>query len=140
MPIIGASRYFKRLAKEYGGPYAAFQELSKRCDSPVISLKLGGELVIYVTTYEAIREMYSRTDFDGRPDNFFFRLRNMGYRLGIAFSDGPMWQEQRNFVVRHLKFVGFGRSAMKVRIENESNEIIQLMKEKKGELKISIDF
>lgn len=47
---------------------------------PIIGLKLGTELVVVVQTYRLVKEIHMREEFDGRPDNFFFRLRTMGTR------------------------------------------------------------
>lgn len=104
----------------------------KRFNSPIISLKLGNTLTVFVSSYELIKEIYSKSEFDGRPDNFFLRLRTMGSRLGITCTDGELWHEQRSFVVRQLRNVGFGRSKMEISIQNELNEIIQILTKQKG--------
>lgn len=78
---------------------------------PIIGLKLGNYINIFITLYahisirdhkfvnyifvpsgahyivtvagsEAVKEVLSREEFDGRPDGFFFRLRTFGKRLG----------------------------------------------------------
>jgi hypothetical protein len=115
-----------------GGQYEAFAELTKRFNSPVISLKLGNDLVIFVSSYQLIKEIHTRSEFDGRPDNYFLRLRTMGSRLGITCTDGDLWHEQRSFVVRQLRNVGFGRSKMENCIHNELNEILHILGNKKG--------
>lgn len=102
LPFIGDSKLVRELAKKLGGQYEAFKEISKRFDSPIISLKLGNELVIFVSSYRFIREVHTNSLFDGRPDNFFLRLRTMGSRLGITCTDGELWKEQRSFVVRQV--------------------------------------
>jgi methyl farnesoate epoxidase/farnesoate epoxidase len=80
LPFIGNTSYLKQLAKECGGQHKAFEKLSEMYNSPVIGLKLGNDLVIVVLTYPNVKEVLTREEFDGRPDNFFLRLRTMGTR------------------------------------------------------------
>lgn len=58
----------------------AFEKISKDYKQPVIGLKLGRELIVVGLTYPIVQEIHSREEFDGRPDNFFLRLRTMGTR------------------------------------------------------------
>lgn len=58
----------------------------------------------------------------------------MGSRLGITCTDGDLWHEQRSFVVRQLRNVGFGRSKMEICIQNELKEILQILEDKKGKI------
>lgn len=133
-PFFGDSRLLQNLARKNGGQHEAFSELLKRFDSPIISVKLGSDLVIYVSTHDLIKQVYMRPEFDGRPDNYFIRLRSMGSRLGITCTDGEHWSEQRTFVARQLKNIGFGRSKMEKIIQIELKEILQIFEEKKGKI------
>lgn len=42
----------------------------------------GTHYIVTVAGSEAVKEVLSREEFDGRPDGFFFRLRTFGKRLG----------------------------------------------------------
>ena len=70
----------RKLAIKCGGQHKAFEELSKKYGKPIIGMKLGQELVIVAFTYPLVKEIHAREEFDGRPDNFFLRLRTMGTR------------------------------------------------------------
>lgn len=63
-----------------GGQHKAFEKLSQEYGQPVIGMKLGRELVVVAMTYPLVKEIHAREEFDGRPDNFFLRLRTMGTR------------------------------------------------------------
>lgn len=80
LPFVGNSQYLRKLAIKCGGQHKALELMSKTYQSPVIGMKLGRELVIVAFTYPLVKEIFSRDDFDGRPDNFFLRLRTMGTR------------------------------------------------------------
>lgn len=53
--------------------------------------------------------------------------------MGITCTDGEFWNEQRNFVTKHLRLAGYGRQPMEIQIQNELNELIEVIKEKDGE-------
>lgn len=53
--------------------------------------------------------------------------------MGITCTDGEFWNEQRNFVTKHLRRAGYGRQPMEIQIQNELNELIEVIDEKKGD-------
>lgn len=77
---MGNTPYVRALARKVGGQHLAFEELSKLHKSPVLGLKLGTDLVVVGLTYPIVKEVHNKEEFDGRPDNFFLRLRTMGTR------------------------------------------------------------
>lgn len=60
----------------------------------------------------------------------------MGKRRGVTAVDGPLWQEQRNFVTRHFRQMGFARQPMDEQIEEELNELIRYLDSKNGEVSV----
>ncbi|XP_029734943.2 probable cytochrome P450 305a1 [Aedes albopictus] len=133
LPIVGNTPLIRKLTRDCGGQHLAFKAISKQYKSPVIGLKLGQEYVVVALQYPAVVEALTKEDFDGRPDNFFIRLRTMGTRLGMTFTDGPFWTEHRNFVVRHLRQAGYGRQPMQLHIQNELKELIGIIRDLEGE-------
>lgn len=82
MPFIGNTYLLAKLTAAKNGQYLAFEELRKRYNSDVIGLKLGREYVVVVFGNTLLTDTFHRNEFQGRPDNFFMRLRTMGRRLG----------------------------------------------------------
>lgn len=82
MPFIGNTYLLAKLAAAKNGQYLAFEELRKQYNSDVIGLKLGREYVVVVFGNTLLNDTLRRNEFQGRPDNFFMRLRTMGRRLG----------------------------------------------------------
>lgn len=81
MPIVGNfTQIYKRL-KELKYYHTVFYDLSKKYGN-VIGLKLGRNLIVVCIGAEAVNQILTREEFDGRPDGFFFRLRSFGKRLG----------------------------------------------------------
>lgn len=133
LPFVGNTPLIRKLARTHGGQHLAFEALSQQYNSPVIGLKLGREYIVVALQYPAVREVHSKEVFDGRPNNFFIRLRTMGTRLGVTCTDGPFWAEHRNFVTRHLRQAGYGRQPMQLQIQNELNELTGIIRDLKEE-------
>ncbi|CRK95079.1 CLUMA_CG008557, isoform A, partial [Clunio marinus] len=132
IPIIGHSHLIRKLSKKYGGQHKAFESLVEKYGSSILGVKLGRELVVVAYTCDIVKEILTRQEFDGRPDNFFIRLRTMGTRLGITCTDGKLWNEQRSFVMRQLRNVGYGKSRMEDQIQSELKELTHSIEEFEG--------
>jgi len=53
--------------------------------------------------------------------------------LGVINSEGPHWEQLRQFTLRQLRDFGFGKNTMQESIMTEVNEFIELMVDAKGE-------
>lgn len=93
------------MVKETGSHGKAWCELAKKY-GPIVGLKLGlADPMIIVSGRDAVMEMLSRSEFDGRPNGFIFTHRTMGKKRGILFTDGKVWTDQRRYY--HLSFYIF---------------------------------
>ncbi|KAJ8933572.1 hypothetical protein NQ318_015958, partial [Aromia moschata] len=79
LPFIGNSE-LKKLSKELGGLHLALAVIAKKYNTNVLGLNLGSEFVVTVFSYPVVRRVLTGHEYDGRPDNFFIRLRSMGTR------------------------------------------------------------
>ncbi|XP_021697821.1 methyl farnesoate epoxidase [Aedes aegypti] len=122
-PLIGSGFEVLRLVKHFKFYHLMWAELMRRY-GPIVGLRLGRDRVVIVSGLDAIREVYSKDQFDGRPDGFFFRIRSFDKRLGVVFTDGAHWDIQRRFSVRTLKALGMGRTGMVNSLEREAEEMI----------------
>jgi len=82
IPFVGNTYQLAKLAAIKDGQYLALEELRQRYNSDIIGLKLGREYVVVVFGNDLLSETFHRDEFQGRPDNFFMRLRTMGKRRG----------------------------------------------------------
>lgn len=65
---------------------------------PIVGLKLGtAEPLIIISGRDAVIEMMSRPEFDGRPHGFLYKHRTGGERRGVIFTDGDIWRDQRRY-------------------------------------------
>jgi hypothetical protein len=81
IPVLGSALYVHRLRKQTGYLYRATAELA-RCYGPVVGLRVGKDRQVVLCGYEAIKDMLSRDDFDGRPQGPFYETRTWGKRRG----------------------------------------------------------
>lgn len=91
------------------------------------------------------------TKLDGRPDLFLAQIRDPNhvtrgtlqmcftisfisyticFILGVFFTQGLYWRDQRRFTLRHLRDFGFGRrfSELELDIEDELRQMIDMIK------------
>lgn len=82
LPLIGNTFLIKKLTKKYGGHYLALLKLCEQYKSNIISLKLGRDYYVVVFGRELVQQVFTKEEFQARPDGFFLRLRTMGARRG----------------------------------------------------------
>lgn len=118
-PFIGNQLLLKRLSRELGGQHEAFIELSKRYASDVVTVDIGTDKVFVVSGNKLIGTVMKNEEYDGRPWNEFIKMRNMGKKTGITMNDGADWKELRGWMLRTMRFFGFGKREMKEMIRTE---------------------
>ncbi|RZB41731.1 cytochrome P450 305a1, partial [Asbolus verrucosus] len=137
LPLVGNLPQLKKLSKSLGGQHLALAKLAEEYNTNVLGLKLGNEYVVTVFSYPIVRDVLIGEEYEGRPDNFFLRLRCMGKKRGITCTDGELWSIQRNFVVRHLRNLGFGKKSMETMIRDEISEIVSTLKSHGSDIQIN---
>ncbi|KAL0902289.1 hypothetical protein ABMA27_000192 [Loxostege sticticalis] len=123
-PFVGCSGVVQSMTTKYGSQWKGLSELAKEYSTQVLGLKLCSELVVVVYGVKNIRQVFTEKEFEGRPNSFFIRLRCLGKRMGITFADGPLWREHRQFTVKHLRNIGFGKTGMEREIQSELSNIL----------------
>ncbi|XP_047115409.1 probable cytochrome P450 303a1 [Schistocerca piceifrons] len=130
-PVVGSALAVNKLRKQSGYLYEATAELGRRY-GPVVGVRVGKDRQVVLCSYRAIREMLTREEFDGRPQGPFYETRTWGVRRGVLLTDEEFWQEQRRFVLRHLREFGFGRRTMAELVEAEAGELVAAMRSRVG--------
>ncbi|XP_037940256.1 probable cytochrome P450 305a1 [Teleopsis dalmanni] len=132
-PWVGNSFELRKDAIALSGQHMAFENWSKKYNTDILGLKLRDELVVVVLSYTLVHEVHLQEVFEGRPDTFFLRLRTMGTRKGITCTDGKLWYEHRNFAMKQMRHVGYGRTQMEQHIEKECNSLLTYIENTKSE-------
>lgn len=78
---MGSARELAQLRKETGYLYKACEKLVRQY-GPIVGLRVGKDRQVIVSGYEAIREMSSREDFDGKPRGPLYETRTFNMRRG----------------------------------------------------------
>ncbi|KAF4519623.1 hypothetical protein B566_EDAN003790, partial [Ephemera danica] len=127
LPVVGCFSQFSRLYSRLGYYHLVWDELY-RIYGPLVGLKLGRDRLVIVSGLHAIKHVSSRADCEGRPDGFFYRMRSFEQRLGVVFTDGQIWQEQRRFSSRHLRSLGLAPGVIDHIISQEVEDLIVTMR------------
>ncbi|XP_056630734.1 probable cytochrome P450 305a1 [Diorhabda sublineata] len=128
-PIVGTTPLLKKLSRALGGQHLGLSKLAEIYNTKVLGLKLGEENVVAVFSYPVVKKVLTEKEYEGRPDNFFLRLRCMGIRRGVTIVDGPLWKTQRKFLVTHLRNVGYGKKSMENLIRYEVEDLLSILRE-----------
>ncbi|CAH0716015.1 unnamed protein product, partial [Brenthis ino] len=128
-PIFGCSTLVHKMTKQYGSQWKGLLKLAEEYSTKVLGIKLGAEPIVVVYGENNVRRAFMEKEFEGRPNSFFLRLRCLGKRMGITSADGALWREHRQFTVKHLKNVGFGKSGMMAEIQKELDSILKYISE-----------
>ncbi|XP_031345332.1 probable cytochrome P450 304a1 isoform X2 [Photinus pyralis] len=107
LPIWGG--YWFLLLANYNFTHKAVEVLSRRYKSDLVGIMLGRTPTVLVTGHDLVKETLTRQEFIGRIDCYPNRFRSMGDLLGVIFTSGDYWRQQRRFALRQLRDFGFGR-------------------------------
>ncbi|XP_049962656.1 methyl farnesoate epoxidase-like [Schistocerca serialis cubense] len=102
LPLVGNYLHLQKLRHRLGYLHLVWDDLALSY-GPIIGLRLGNNLIAVICGKEAASTVLSTDAFDGRPDGFFFQTRTFNKRLGVVFTDGTHWLEQRRFLQRRLR-------------------------------------
>lgn len=122
-PLIGALPTIKNLHSICGFYHLVWHYLSTKY-GPIVGLRVGRDRLIIVAGRDEVRQFYALDEFNGRPDGFFYRIRSFDQRLGVVFTDGRSWEQQRKFSLKTLRQLGMGRSNMVTHMEREAVEMV----------------
>ncbi|KAF7284636.1 hypothetical protein GWI33_021825 [Rhynchophorus ferrugineus] len=122
-PLIGSTIQVWRARSRSKSLYEGTAEMSKQF-GPVLGLKVGRNPIVIVYGPEAYKEFSTSIVLIGRPDDFYYKLRTWGRRLGIILTDEEFWQEQKRFLLKHLRQFGFGTKNMSHLVETEISCLI----------------
>lgn len=124
-PIIGSALAIHNERIRTGMLCKGTMAMAKKYQNKgAIGFKVGKDKLVVAVTTDAILEMMYNEDLDGRPTGPFFETRTWGLRRGILLVDEVFWQEQRRFIMRHLKEFGFARRGMVDMIQNEAEHLL----------------
>ncbi|KAF5276125.1 hypothetical protein FQA39_LY18605 [Lamprigera yunnana] len=137
LPIVGCLPYVNKIAKKVqGGQHIILDEISKRWKTDVLGLKFGKQLVVAVSSYEAIRDVYANDAFNARPNNFFGKLRQIGNKPGITCAEDPVLSIQKKFILRQMHEIRLGESVLEGNIKRELKDVLSMINSTNAEVDV----
>ncbi|XP_034236789.1 methyl farnesoate epoxidase-like [Thrips palmi] len=103
------------------------EEHWRRRYGPVVGLTTGSsQTLIVVCGAEEVLSILNQEHSQMRPAGTV-KLRSFGKSLGLMFSDGAYWTEQRRFTLRELRDLGLGKSKLGDVILDEAEATLDAM-------------
>ncbi|XP_046982540.1 probable cytochrome P450 304a1 [Schistocerca americana] len=128
MPIWG--NYVQMLLVNYKHPYKMLDLMTRFYKSKVIGFFLGESPTIVACDYQSVKEVLNNPHLQGRPVNIALKHRMFNKELGIFFTEGPHWLEQKRFSLRNMRDFGFGRRSerLEAEIAAELRDLVELIR------------
>ncbi|XP_067616610.1 probable cytochrome P450 304a1 [Eurosta solidaginis] len=130
IPIFGSYLFMMMLNAKY--LHKSVLKFSKWYKSDILGFHVGSFPVVAVHNAEGVKELLNRQEFDGRPQVFVGKMRtsNIDEMYGIFFREGPVWKEQRRFILRYLRDYGFGRrfADFESVMQEQINDLLDLIR------------
>lgn len=73
--------YFTRKYSKLKYRHLVWEDLRKTYGN-IVGIKVGRQLICTVSDSESIMKVFTRNEFEGRPEGFLFRMRTFGQKLG----------------------------------------------------------
>ncbi|XP_048194583.1 cytochrome P450 2C42-like isoform X1 [Perognathus longimembris pacificus] len=126
LPIIG--NILQINTKNINKSFAYFSKVY----GPVFTLYFGMKPTVVLYGYEAVKEALidHGEEFSGRDVSPLSEKTNKG--LGIAFSNGKIWNVMRRFSLMSLRNLGVGKRSIEGCVQEEAQGLVEELKKTKG--------
>uniref|UniRef100_UPI00358E581F cytochrome P450 2F2-like n=1 Tax=Myxine glutinosa TaxID=7769 RepID=UPI00358E581F len=112
---------------------SCLMEVSKKY-GPVFSIRLGGDTVVVLTGYQAVRDALigKAEEFSGRP--IIPIVQYLGIDKGLLMGSGDWHHTLRRFSISTLRDFGVGRRSIEERISEESEFLLRRISTLEGKV------
>ncbi|XP_059491009.1 uncharacterized protein LOC132205760 [Neocloeon triangulifer] len=126
-PIVGTLPSLKK--KPGDSPFDLTERLRKKYGD-VVGIFIGPQPSIFINGYKCVKEISNMEEFGYRPNILTPRHEMFKEKkIGVIFSEGSRWKNQRRFTLRHLRDFGFGKKTMDQFIQEEINVLLSAIRE-----------
>ncbi|XP_032081777.1 cytochrome P450 2J2-like [Thamnophis elegans] len=128
LPVVGSMWRLLGI----GVSEATFRKLAKRYGN-ICSLWGGPYHIIILSGYQAVKEgLIDHSEaFADRPITPFVLASTQ--KRGIVFSNGHIWEQQRQFGIVTMRKLGLGNKGMESQIQEEAQQLMEFFAETKGQ-------
>ncbi|XP_075530845.1 cytochrome P450 2J6-like [Dermacentor variabilis] len=102
----------------------------------VFGLKIGSRYVVFLCDFDSVKEALTHNALLNRPEEFPL---NVSDTKSLITLNGPVWKEQRRFLLRTLKQLGAGTPAMEARIQQELSYLLHELQVRDGKPAVPAD-
>lgn len=89
LPILGSAITIAKARSDTGMLVKGVRKIVEESNiTDLAGFKVGKDRVVFVYSTEAILEMFTNQEIDGRPFGPFYETRTWNQRLGIVLTDG----------------------------------------------------
>ncbi|XP_070704106.1 cytochrome P450 2K1-like [Pempheris klunzingeri] len=111
-------------------PHSTLCELYKKY-GPVFTVHFGAKKVVVLAGYRTIkRALVNHNAFSEKDISPI--INDLKLTHGIVFANGDSWKEMRHFALTNLKDFGMGKKVCEEKIIEESQHLMDVLKEKHG--------
>jgi len=107
----------------------------------VTGLVAGSNYIVMINDWKLAKSLFAKEEFSGRLRNYTtLWARSVGGRnLGLVFTDGQFYWNQKHFAVKHLKNFGFGKTSLQTVIVDQANDLTNFLEKQSvvGNVEIS---
>ncbi|XP_076054288.1 methyl farnesoate epoxidase-like [Oratosquilla oratoria] len=105
----------------------------------VLGLLLFNMKIIIIGDYNVAKEVFRRDEVTARPDRILTRARagqkewNPDKTLGIIWSNGKFWHDNRRFSLRSFRDLGFGKDPAQHAIHGQASLLVEQLASQNGQ-------
>lgn len=148
LPYLGSYLLFMLVNSKH--KHRAAAALCRFYKTNILGVYFGPFPAVILNDSESVKAALNKPEFDGKPQLLLATLRDPEFKArGVFFTEGPLWHEQRRYMLRYLRDFGFGRrfDELELEIRDEFKTFIDSIKngpgydhEKVGREQFSISF
>lgn len=106
------------LLVNYKHMHKAADVLCKYYKTNILGLYFASTPTIILNDEQSVKDALFTREFDGKPGLMLAQLREPEFVIrGVFFTEGPLWKEQRRYMLRYMRDYGFGRRFKELELE-----------------------
>ncbi|NXK03470.1 CP2J2 protein, partial [Herpetotheres cachinnans] len=115
----------------FNSPQVTVQKLSEKYGA-IFKMQLGTTLFVFVNGLRMVKEVLVN-----QGENFIDRPeipvdKEIFSKMGLAFSNGHLWKQQRRFALTTLRNLGLGKRSLEERIQEECRCLVDVFGDEQG--------
>ena len=137
LPMVGSVTNLSSKSREKDGNVIKVNPLLNLMDKfgDFVGFYLGPNPTVIIRDYKTVKTLLNMNQTTGRPSFYPINELRPGWEAlkgtenedqihGVGFTHGKLWKEQRRFLLKNMKDLGFGKTSMEGLILEEADKLI----------------